>query len=381
MFSRGTIAIRLFGHAYAVHVGWTLAVVAVALATLTAMAPEGMVRSDAAAWYSGGVGLLLGLLGSLLVHEAGHVAVARRLGQRQPLRVRLYPFGGTGDGFSDPGAPGQDALIALGGPLASTLLAALFGIGWFVTPASLAVVRSGLGYLALGNGALTLVNLLPGIPLDGGRVFRALAWYLHDDFTIGTRAAVTYAHIISVFGLAAGFVLIATEASSGVWGLWIVVTSWALNRSAREEMTRAFFVVAGARLSAGETIEGMNPRVGADRPLDEVIETLLTDGHGGPALVLEHERVIGVLVLDRLRHFRRADWTHRTAANAMIPIAEIPQIEQSASVRDLLTWLTEVDADVLVVADHGVVVGAIDRRLAIRRIFERTRARERIRNP
>ncbi|HUZ03345.1 MAG TPA: site-2 protease family protein [Thermomicrobiaceae bacterium] len=373
MLGRPAFAIRLSGSALTVQLGWALVVLGAAAATLVVHAPNGMAPGRAGAWYAGGVLLAAAFFASLLAHEWAHLWVARLVGQPQP-RIRLYPFGGAGAGFVDPGSPRQHTLVAIAGPTISFILAAVAGALWWVLPRG-SPLDTGLGWVALGNLALAGVNLLPGYPLDGGRVFRALIWYLHDDFTVGTRAAVAYAQAISVLGFATGLVMLGSGSRSAIWGLWVLIVSWGLNRASRDELTRAFFALAGAELTAGETIEGMNGRVTVDAPLEEVIDVLLSGEHAGPALVVDDRGPVGVLTLEQLRHFRRAEWPQRTAAQAMIPLAGLARIESDTPLRDLLSWLTEGREDVLLVSMQGEVVGAIDRRLALQRLLQRARSR------
>ena len=379
MFARPAFAIRLSGSALTVQLGWALVVLGAGVATLVVHAPSGMAPGRASAWYAGGALLALAFFASLLTHEWAHLYVARLVRQPQP-RIRLYPFGGAGAGFVDPGSPRQHTLVAIAGPAASILVGAAAASAWWAIPAR-SPLHAGLGWVALGNLALAGVNLLPGYPLDGGRVFRALIWYLHDDFTVGTRAAVAYAQAISVLGFATGLVMLGSGSRSAIWGLWVLIVSWGLNRASRDELTRAFFALAGAELTAGETIEGMNARVNVNLPLEEVIETLLAGEHAGPALVIDDRGAVGVLTLDHLRHFRRADWSRRTAAQAMIPLTGLPRIESETPLRDLLSWLTESREDVLLVSTRGEIVGAIDRRLALQRLLERARSRRTLGRP
>lgn len=380
MLSRGTFEVRIHDHAFTIHLGWLIAVIAVAIATLASFAPTQELEGETVAWYAGGVLLIAGFFTSIVLHELAHATLARRLGHAANTRVRLYPFGGTGDRFDDPGTPGRETLVALAGPLLSAAIGGvLFGL-WVLIPDQLALARRFLYYLALANLGLAALNLLPGYPLDGGRVLRALVWYLHDDLLTGTRVAVSYAQIISLFGLAIGTGIAATGGVTGIWGLWLLIVAWGLNRSARDELTRTFFVVTGAQHSAGETIEGMNPRIAGDTTLDEVIELLLAGAQPGPALVVDGERVVGVLTLSQLRHVRRADWSQRTAAETMVPIGALPQVDHRTTVRELLNWLQELDSDALVVTDDGAVLGAIDRHLAVHRLLDRARDRHRLRN-
>ncbi|HLI50927.1 MAG TPA: site-2 protease family protein [Thermomicrobiaceae bacterium] len=378
--TRAHLSLHLPGGTLTISLGWLLIVLAIAGATVQALAPSSMHLSGAILWYTTGTLLIAGFFGSLVLHELSHLKVAQVVGY-SARRIGLYPFGGVSEGYDDPGTPRQIVLVALAGPIASGLAAAVFAILWWASPESASSIRRIFAVLAIVNGCLGAVNLLPAYPLDGGRIFRALVWYLHDDFNTATRAAVAYSQIVSVFTLATGLVLLATEPRRAVWGLWIVISAWCLSRLARDERTRAFFVIAGSKLTAAETVEGMNPRAEADQSLDEVIELMLANEQNGPTLVWEDGKVIGLISFRQLRSHRRADWNRLTAREVMVSLDGLQRIDESATVRDLLGWLAEHEHDTLLVTRQGEVIGAVDRRLAVGRLLDRSRARQRLTRP
>jgi len=173
-------------------------------------------------------------LGSLLAHEVGHALVARRAG----LRVRgitLWLLGGVAQLEDEPASPRDDLRVAIVGPAISLALAVGFG----VAAAGLALLGAPalavavLGWLAVGNVALAVFNLIPAAPLDGGRVLRALLWRRHGN---RARAAVTAA----TAGQVAGGVLIAygllgVLTGWGIGTLWTVLVGWFLVAAARQE--------------------------------------------------------------------------------------------------------------------------------------------------
>lgn len=377
MMPRSTFAIRLWGNSFIIHTGWLLLFSGVAIVTLKAIEPDGLLTLDAIVWYAAGVALIIGFLASLGLHEIGHAWLARRLSMGPEL-VGLYPFGGADEGFADPGAPWQDTLVALAGPLVSALLGGCLAALWWVIPHGFVVGRRDLGLLALGNLGLAGINLLPAYPLDGGRVFRAIVWYLHDDYTVGSRAAVAYSQLITFFFLASGLAILMVDSRAALWGLWIFVVSWVLNRSARGELARTFFLVTGSQLSAGETVEGMNPRLDAGQSIEESVDLLLSREGAAPAVVTDEGRIVGVLTLSQVRQVRRADWPTHTAGQVMVPIGTLPTVAHDASVRDMLAWLSAIDSDLLVVTRGSEIVGVIDRRLVVHRLFERARSRYRL---
>ncbi len=363
--------LTILGIVVTIRPAWAAAAVVALVLTAIEAAPDNAVNAAALAWYVNGLIVVAGLLGSILLHEAAHAAAGRRAGISTG-RISVYPLGGAPDDFNLPGSPREETIIALAGPAASMVAGGvLFGL-WGLFPPSL--LRDDLLILAAGNVILGGVNLLPGYPLDGGRIFRALVWYLHDDFSAGTRAAVTYGQIISTFALASGLVVLGSRTNWSLIGIWIILAAWGVARVGRQEVTRSALVSIGASLTAGDAVRGLNPHVQADLSLDDVLEALLAEVGAGPALVMNGGEVLGVIALPNLRHFRRPQWPSTTAQQAMIPLPQLRSIDESAPVRRLLTELTRDSTDCIIVTGQSGVVGAIDRRIAIDRLVDRVEA-------
>jgi Zn-dependent protease len=192
-------------------------------------------------------------LGSLLAHEVGHALVAQRAG----LRVRsitLWLFGGVAQLEEEPASPRDDLRVAIVGPAISLALAVGFG----AAAAGLAVLGAptlavaAAGWLAVGNVALAVFNLIPAAPLDGGRVLRALLWRHHGN---RTRAAVTAA----TAGQVAGGVLMAYGLFGfftgwGVGSLWTVLIGWFLVGAARQEREQTVVRDGLAGLRVGDVM-------------------------------------------------------------------------------------------------------------------------------
>lgn len=140
---------------------------------------------------------LAALLGmSVLLHELGHCAVALRLGV-PVLRVRLFLLGGLSELARRPAGPRDEGLIALAGPAVSILLAVAAGAGWWVLEPG-GVLWLLVAEIAVANAAVGVFNLLPGLPLDGGRVLRSMVWAATGRRGAGTNAAVVGAGFVAV---------------------------------------------------------------------------------------------------------------------------------------------------------------------------------------
>ncbi len=361
------------GRVFTVRIPWFVAALAALGFTGFQLAPRDTVSGHTVVWCLNGLVLAAAVVGSILVHEVAHAVVGRRLG-RAPERIAIYPLGGAADDFNEPGTPREEAIIAIAGPLFSALVAGGLLILWLLTPERATTLRQDLLFLSAANGVLAIVNLLPGYPLDGGRIFRALVWYLHDDFAVGTRAAVTYGQIISTFALAGALVLLGSRGSWSLLGIWVMLAAWAVARVGRQEMTRSALLSLGGTLTAGEAVRGLNPHVRADQALDAALEALLAEMHSGPGLVTQDGDVIGILSLQELRHFRRNEWSTTTAEEAMVPISRLSTLDQAVSVRKLLNELTEGRTDTLLIVGDDGVVGALNRQIAVEKLVDRVQA-------
>jgi Zn-dependent protease len=180
-------------------------------------------------WLLGTITAML-FFGSVLLHELGHALVALR--ERVPVKsITLFIFGGVAHIANEPDTPGSEFRIVMAGPLASFLLAGFFmivSLPSFVPPQ----VASAAGYLSQVNVVLAVFNLIPGFPLDGGRILRAFLWRLRKDFYQATRWAAHTGLFIAILFVVIGIVFIFS--GDIMPGLWLAFIGWYLSVAAQE---------------------------------------------------------------------------------------------------------------------------------------------------
>ncbi len=307
-------------------------------------------------WLTGATTAIM-LFVSVLLHELGHSVVALRY--RIPVRsITLFIFGGVAQIGAEPPSAISEFFIATAGPIVSLALAVLFSVGMFPS-ASIEPLWGLLKYLAYINFALVLFNLIPGFPLDGGRVFRAIVWAVTKDLR---RATLTAANV----GRFIGFVFILY----GVWqvfsgnlggGLWIAFIGWFLDSAASAQVQQVIFqgTLAGHRVSQAMTTECAT--VPANLTLQRLVEDhILTSGRRC-FLVNQGENTLGLMTLHRVKDVARQDWANTTAAQVMLPLAELKRIGPDA---ELWTALQQMDRDgvnQLPVMTDSRVVGMLSR--------------------
>ena len=276
-------------------------------------------------WVMGAVTAVL-FFASIVVHELAHSWVALRY-KVSVSRITLFIFGGVSQIAGEPPSASAEFLIAVVGPLTSFALAALFYLMEpllvNITPA-LAVAK----YLALINGILGLFNLVPGFPLDGGRVFRAIVWGVNKNFRRATLIAASTGRFF-------GFLFIVW----GVWqmlrgnvfnGLWIAFIGWFLESAAgaqvQQQMVQGLLV--GHKVS--EAMGSACAHVSGGTSLQNLIDhEVLT--HGRQCFIVDQgDRVVGLLTLHNMKEIPRPSWTTTTAAQAMVPVEKLNKIDPKA---------------------------------------------------
>lgn len=276
-------------------------------------------------WLMGAVTTVL-FFGSVIVHELAHSVVA--LHYKIPVnRITLFIFGGVSQIAAEPPSPSAEFNIAVVGPLTSIALGAIFYLleplfGNY-TPA-LAVTK----YLALINVSLGVFNLIPGFPLDGGRVFRAIVWGVTKNFR---RATFIAANTGRFFGFL--FIVIGVWQAFGgnvINGLWIAFIGWFLESAATAQVQQQVVhdQLFGHKVS--EAMEDKCAQIPSDSTLQNVVDQEVL-AHGRRCfLVNRGEHIVGLLTLDNIKEVPRSSWTTTTAAQVMIPMEKLATIDPNA---------------------------------------------------
>jgi len=223
-----------------VRVHWSVALLAWLLSwgLATVLLPEQAPGAAPAAYWAAGLLAALALFGSLLAHELAHALVARRAGMRVE-QITLWLLGGVAHLHDDAPDARTEARVAGAGPLVSVVLAAVSGAAALALQAAggAALLVTVATWLAGINAALALFNLLPGAPLDGGRLLRAWLWRRSGDRERATVGAGRAGRILGLGLVAVGAAEVVAQGDLG--GLWRVLLGWFLSSAAQAEITGA----------------------------------------------------------------------------------------------------------------------------------------------
>ena len=215
--------------------------------------------------------------------------------------------------------------------------------------------------LAVVNTVLVGVNVLPGFPLDGGRIMRAAGWYFTEDLLRGTRFAAGYGQFVSWAVIALGLVLLFY---APVFGAWLVLVGYGVGQTGRAAFAQLLWQETSRSIPL-ETMAGPGPLLAPDKPLADVVEVFLQDRWGGPRLVGRGGELLGVLDLDtNVRRVPRGRWAETTVAQAMTPLDALPRLvtDTGKTLYDALQLLDAQDAVAAVAVDaEGRVRGLVTR--------------------
>ena len=305
---------------------------------------------------------------SILLHELSHALVAQGYGLRVPS-ITLFVFGGVAALADESGNAREEFVVAVAGPLMSFLLSGLFGVAWLVLRGQdIAVIA---GYLSLINLALAIFNLLPGFPLDGGRVFRAIVWQVTGSRLRATQIAARVGSVVAYLLIAAGVVQLAFGSFGG---LWYVLIGLFLRAAASGSTETLLVDMAMSEVVVRSVMRPPPDAVPAGTTLQQLVDgRVLTTGErcyliGGP-----DGAVIGLITTGDITDIARERWPEVTVEESMVPRERVHVIAPEAPVLEALSQMREHDVHQLPVIEDERLVGLVTRGDVMRQIELRTR--------
>jgi Zn-dependent protease/CBS domain-containing protein len=295
--------------------------------------------------------------GSVLVHELAHALVAQARGIRVQ-DITLFLFGGATRAKVDSRGPGDEFVIALVGPLTSGLLAAMFGIVAGLRRDVLSTPLAGiLGYLAWTNLLLAGFNLVPGFPLDGGRLLRAAIWKATGSLGRATRIA-------SVAGQGVGWLLVAIGvawllAGDLAGGIWFAFIGWFLVQAARSSYQELQLQQLLAGVEAEDVMARDLLRIPPELSLQDAVDDYFMRYDHGAFPVEEQGRTIGLLTLRGVRRVPREQWPTRRVRDHMVPLSDQVVVAPEARMDGVIGKLQDGEVGRVLVVQDGEVVGII----------------------
>ena len=297
--------------------------------------------------------------GSILAHELSHSVVANRLGI--PVRrITLFVFGGVSHLEDESRTPREEFLIAIAGPASSFLIAALLGALWLILSPIREPAAVAAGYLAVANAVIGVFNLIPGFPLDGGRVLRALLWRITNGLLRATRIA-SWVGTLVAYGLMVLGIVIMVLAGEIFSGVWLIFIGWFLRNAAessyQQVLMRHLLSAVPVRSLLDRSYEWVDPYMTLQMLLDEHILTrnaryfAVKDGAG----------LGGVITPKEVQRFSKAAWSSTPVHQAMTRADRLPVISPDVSLDEALQLMRKHDTSQLPVIEDSTLLGFVTR--------------------
>ena len=300
---------------------------------------------------------------TLLAHELAHAIVARTRGL--PVHsITLFALGGVAQIEKDATSARTEFVVAVVGPITSLVIGFIcigiaWSLGWSVGDATGGPMGAVLGWLGSINVVLALFNLIPGYPLDGGRLLRALLWKIYDDVDRATRNAARIGQAVGTIFI--GWGLVQFFAGAGFGGLWLAFIGWFLLTAAQASY---------AQVTIAETLRGVRVRdlmtddcvtVDADVHLQSLVDDLLLRTGRRCIVVKGDSRVLGLVTPNEVRGVDRDRWQEVTAGDVMRPLDQLKTVGLDTPATEAFTTMAREDVNQLPVVSDGRLEGIVTR--------------------
>jgi len=304
-------------------------------------------------------GILTSILffASIIIHELAHSVLAIRNGI--PVKeITLFVFGGISQITKEATRPNTELLIAIVGPLASLAIAGIFyGLSILLAQAQQTLIADLMQWLAIINVILALFNLVPGFPLDGGRVFRAIIWRRTGNYHRATRLATKVGQGIAYAFVAGGMVIIFV---THLWlnGLWLIFIGWFLRDAARATYQQTLLRDSLSGVKVRHVMDYSCPLVSPELNLERLVQEYILPTGRNCFPVARGTMLEGMLTLCDIKKIPRARWDTTIVRDIMTPFNKLKVAYPD---QDILSLLPEMGkTDHIPVAEEGKVIGIVN---------------------
>jgi len=363
---KGSLRIgRLFGISLQLHYSWFII-----FALITYGLASSLYDEDTGLWVSVTTGILTSILlfASVVAHELAHSLVAIKNGI--PVKsITLFFLGGMAQITREAARPKTELLVALAGPACSLLLAGIFGLVWVLVWGNSYAGTTGLGYtvywLAWINLLLALFNLIPGFPLDGGRVLRAVIWQRTGDYKRASRIASLVGRGVGYLLIAAGIIAVFSNVFgrgiNPLNGIWLAVIGLFLHQTAAASYRQVELRESLRSLKARSVMVTDYLAVYPNLSLRAVVQGYVLPVGGQLFVVAADRRLLGMVSPDGIRSVPQSLWDATPVSAVMVPASKLLVADPEEETLDILERMEENGIGEMPVVMGGVMLGIVVR--------------------
>jgi len=361
---------RLAGIDLAVHPSWLVIAFLLTFSLADAFFPRLIPGWTVGQYWLLGAATAFLFFASVVAHEFSHALVARRFGLKV-AGITLFIFGGATTIETDSRSPREEALIALAGPASSLIIGVvLLGIGAVVESRE---ARALLGWLGVINLVLGAFNLVPGYPMDGGRVLRAILWRLRGDPNAATRQAAMVGRVVGYLMVAGGIVWALRSRDIGS-GLWLALVGWFLATAAEATMQQAGVERSLSGVRVRDAMDETPAVVSPNESVADLVSDRMLRGDDRSFLVRHDDGgLAGMVTLGDVKRLPRESWADARVTDIMTRFGDLATIGPDEPLSDALRLLQERDVGQLPVmeSEGRLPLGLVTRRGILRLIEAR----------
>jgi Zn-dependent protease len=352
---------KISGIPIELHWSWFLIFFLVTWSLATSFFPEEYSQLNPGLYWVLGVITSILFFGSVLAHELGHSLLA--IASKIPVKnISLFIFGGVAQIQQEPKSPGTEFKVAIAGPLVSFLLAGIF-YGIYLIDKPIEFLAAPSAWLARINLYLAAFNLIPGFPLDGGRVLRSIVWSITKDFQKATRVATFSGQVVAFGFIAIGIFQMFN--GNFINGLWLAFIGWFLQNAAASAYAQVNTEKSLGKVKVSQVMEEDYNQIPVTMYLDRVVEEHILSGGHRFFMVTNLDRPVGILTLKDITRVPRAEWPSTTAGMVMIPWNQLIRVNKEDSLLSALQLMDTSRVSHAPVCDGDRVAGLLTREQVI----------------
>lgn len=353
---------KVFGIQIRLHYTWFIIFILITVSLSWQVFPHDYPRWPPLLYWITAVATSLLFFASVVAHELAHSLVGRANGI--PIKnITLFIFGGVAQMTREAAHPGAEFKMAVAGPLCSLVLGGLFALLYFLAPARVEPVAAVAFWLAYINVALAVFNLIPGFPLDGGRVFRSLMWRLSGNYQRSTLIATQVGRGVGYLFILGGMLIILFRPAGLGWfnGLWLAFIGWFLENTASASYRQAqrYAILQGLKVS--QVVTTNYPVVPPEITVSRLVQEYIFSRGQSLFLVADDDGIKGVLTLEDIKSMPRQNWATQPVREIMTPVDKLKAVHPDQDAISALEQMEESAVGQVLVVSEGQIIGLVVR--------------------
>ena len=348
---------KVFGIPFRLHYSWFIVFILITVSLSWYYFPVSYPDwTQLAYWVIGLISSVL-FFASVVAHELAHSLVARVNGI--PVKsITLFVFGGIAQITKEATRASAELKMAVAGPACSLALGMLFGLLWLLSRGISEPVVAMAFWLAQVNVVLAVFNLLPGFPLDGGRVFRSIMWRVTGNYKLSTRVATQVGRGVGYLFIVGGVLMMFRAWFSG---LWLVFIGWFLAKTASASYQQSQWREALRGVNASQVMVPDCPLIPSDFTISRLVEEYVFTKGCSLFLITDEEGVKGILTLNDIKAVAQQNWEGTLVGEIMTPVERVKVTHPDQDALSILEEMDENDINQMAVVNEGRVIGLITR--------------------